>query len=236
MTEPLRVLIAEDEAVIARRIARMTSEILGPAGGAVTIAPRIADARAAIHHAAPELLILDLNLEGEDGFELMKELSTHSFDTIVISAHRERALEAFEYGVRDFVAKPFTRERLERAIERVLVPSTRAERPIEHLGVRREGTTEFIPVDRVSYIRGAGTRSELVLHDGARIMHDKMLERLEGVLPHRFERVHKSYIADMTRVRRLLAQEGSRYSIELTDGTVLPVGRTRVPSLRARLG
>jgi two-component system response regulator LytT len=222
--------------VIARRVARMTADILGPGGSQISIAPRISEAREAIQRDAPELLILDLNLEGDDGFELLKELSAHSFDTIVISAHRERALEAFEYGVRDFIAKPFTRERLEQALRRVLAPATRSERPIEHLGVRREGVVEFIAVEKVMFIRGAGTRSELVLAGGRTALHDKLLDRLEGVLPARFERIHKSYIVDLTRVRRLVAQEGSRYSVELVDGTVLPVGRTRVTALRSRLG
>jgi DNA-binding LytR/AlgR family response regulator len=228
-------VIAEDEAVIARRIARLTADILGPAGAEILIAPGISEARESIERDAPELLILDLNLEGDDGFHLVRELSVRSFDTIVISAHRERALEAFEYGVRDFIAKPFTRERLEQALRRVLAPATRGERPIEHIGVRREGAVEFISVEKVMFIRGAGTRSELIVTGGRTVLHDKLLDRLEGVLPPRFERIHKSYIVDIARVRRLFAQEGSRYSVELVDGTVLPVGRTRVAALRARL-
>src|SRR6185436_8600213 len=118
---------------------------------------------------------------------------------------------------------------------RVLTPASRSERAIEHIGVRRDGAVEFLPVERVIYIRGAGTRSELVLAGGRTVLHDKMLDRLEGVLPSRFERIHKSYIVDTRRIRRLVSSIGSRYSVVLEDGTELPVGRTRVADLRARL-
>ena len=106
---------------------------------------------------------------------------------------------------------------------------------MEHIGVRRHGEVEFIPLSSVLYIQGAGTRSEVVTAAGARLLHDRMLDRLEGTLPEHFERIHKSYLIDVRRIRRLIAQEGTRYSVELDDGTVLPVGRTRVAALRARL-
>lgn len=230
----MRIVIVEDEATIARRIARLTQEILGPDAGETVIALGLDEARAAL--AAPaRILILDLNLEGDDGFELLREASSRACDTIVVSAQRDRALEAFDYGVRDFVTKPFGRERLERALLRVLTPSARPESPVRFLGVRRRGGIDFVPIDSVRYIRGAGTYSELVLHDGTTLLHDKLLDQLESLLPEHFVRVHKSHIVDLRLVQRFLVSEGSRYEIVLHDGTALPVGRTRARSLRARL-
>lgn len=236
MSDALRIVIAEDEAVVARRIARLTAEILGPRAGEIAVVPRVDEARAAIEQALPDLLILDLNLEGEEGFDLLRYTSSCAFETIVVSAATGRALEAFEYGVRDFVPKPFGRERLERALQRVLTPSVRAERSIEHLGIRRAGAVAFVRVGDIAWIRGAGTRSELILTNGTIALHDKMLDRLEGVLPDHFQRIHKSYIVDVRRISRLVASEGSRYNVVLRDGTTLPVGRTRVAAVRARVG
>jgi two-component system response regulator LytT len=227
-------VIVEDEATIARRIARLTHEILGPDAGETVIALDLDEARAALATPA-RILILDLNLEGDDGFALLRESSSGACDTIVISAQRERAIEAFDYGVRDFVTKPFGRERLEQALFRVLSPTTRAEAPLRFLGVRRRGSLEFISIDEVRYVRGAGTYSELVLRNGATALHAKLLDQLESVLPPDFVRIHKSYIADLRHVRRLVVSEGSRYEVVLDDGTALPVGRTRARALRARL-
>lgn len=233
MSAPLRIVIAEDEATIARRIARLTRDILGPQLGAIELAGSL-DEAVALLAAGPDLLILDLSLNGDDGFALLRRASAEAFDTVVVSAHTERALEAFEYGVRDFVPKPFGRERLERALERV-AGGGRSERPLAYLGVREAGRVDFVAVDDVLYIRGAGTHSELVLRSGERRLHDKSLDRLERALPQHFERVHKSFIVDVRRIGRLVGAEGSRYGVVLRDGTRIPVGRTRLRAVRARL-
>ena len=227
----MRVVVAEDEAVIARRIARLTREILGPET-TFTLAAGVADAREALRERT-DILILDLNLEGDEGFDLIRNRPAGEFQTIVVSAHSDRALEAFEHGVRDFVAKPFTRERLEQALMRVFTPQ-REDAP-RFLGVRRRGEVEFVPVDDIVYVRGAGMLSEIVLAGGAQVLHDKLLDQLQDLLPPHFDRVHKSYIVDLRRVRKLIVREGSRYFVALEDGTVLPVGRTKVAALRKRL-
>jgi two-component system, LytTR family, response regulator LytT len=231
----LRVVVVEDEAVIARRIARLTTDILGPQLAELTTLSSIKAALQTLETRSPDILLLDLNLHGEDGFLLLRQLSSASFQTIVISAHRERALEAFDCGVRDFVAKPFTRERLALALERAITPTIRGDRSVDYLGVKRGGGTEFVPVRTIRFIRGAGARSELVTSEGT-FLHEKTLDRLEGILPPSFVRVHKSYIVDLTHASRLVAEEGSRYALVLKDGSVLPVGRTRVTSVRERLG
>ena len=235
MTDAIRIAVAEDEAVVARRVARLTAEILGPRA-AITIVPNLTSARQLLESADIDLLLLDLNLEGEAGFDLLRDTACEAFDTIVISAHTDRAIDAFDYGVRDFVPKPFSRERLERALLRVLTPVSRAEQPIRFLGIRKKGEVQFVPVEQVLYARGAGSSSELVLIDGRVLPHEKLLDRLEAVLPRHFERVHKSYLVDSRQIERLIAQEGSRYSLVLTNGLTLPVGRTRVQALRERLG
>ena len=231
----MHIVIAEDEAVIARRVARLTSEVLGPGGAEFTFARNVPEARQVLAQSTPDLLILDLNLKGEEGFALLRETAGESFETIVISAHTDRALDAFDYGVRDFLPKPFTRDRLERALHRV-VTSARSPHSIRFLGVRHHGSTELIAVDELLYVRGAGTRSQLVLTNQRRVMHEKLLEQLEAVLPAHFERIHKSYIVDMRRIDRLESREGSRYAVVLADGTILPVGRTRIQSLRKQFG
>jgi DNA-binding LytR/AlgR family response regulator len=236
MSAAVRIVIAEDEAVIARRLARLTTDILGPRLASLTITQSVSDTRVALAAERVDILLLDLQLEGEEGFELLRDFVAAPFDTIVVSAHVDRALEAFEYGVRDFVPKPFGRARLETALLRTLAPPRRNEHPVTFLGVRRGAVTEMIPIDDVAYVRGAGTHSELVLASGGRRMHDKMLDRLEALLPPQFERIHRSYIVDIRRIARLVAQEGSRYFVELRDGTTLPVGRTRVGALRERVG
>ena len=225
-----RVVIAEDEEVIARRVARLTTDILGPAV-TVRIAASVDDARDAVSELAPDVLVLDLNLEGRDGFDLLRDPALHGCPTVVVSAHTDRALEAYELGIRDFVPKPFGRERLEIALRRALDATPRRPRLF---GVRDGGATHFVPLDEIRYARGAGARSELVLARSRVVRDDRLLDRLQQLLPAQFERIHKSFLVDIRHITRLIAQEGSRYAIELADGTTLPVGRTRVHALRTR--
>jgi two-component system response regulator LytT len=223
----LRVVIAEDEAVIARRVARLTTDILGP-GVVIAIAPTLDEARA----ATADVLILDLNLEGRDGFDLLRDPSLRRCPTIVVSAHTERALEAFELGIRDFVPKPFGRERLEVALHRAL----EAAAPLEQqFGVRDGSATRFVPVEDIVCVRADGAHCELMLTRNRTVRDDRMLDRMQHLLPPYFERVHKSFLVDIRRVARLIAQEGSRYALQLQGGLTVPVGRTRINALRSRL-
>lgn len=231
----LHVLIVEDEATIARRLARLTTDILGPRLRELSMATSVDEARSMLDSAKPDVVLLDLNVGGDDGFALLREQRAASSAIIVVSAHTERAMEAFALGVRDFLPKPFTRERLAESFRRVVTPQPPRAEGAQFIGVRRRGATEFLPVDDVLYIQGAGTRCEIVLRTGERVLHDKLLDRVESGLPAHFMRIHKSYVVDLRAVTRLVAEEGSRYAVILSDGTRLPVGRTKVAELRARV-
>jgi DNA-binding LytR/AlgR family response regulator len=231
----MRILIVEDEPLLAQRLERFCRELLGERLESVRVTHLFSQAQTWIAESPIDLLLLDLNLHGRDGMELLASSVAGSFHTIIVSANTDQALRAFEYGVLDFVPKPFSRERLGQALQR-LDPALRSAAGTKLLAIRKPGRIDLVPVDRVVYVEGAGAYSELVLEDGRRELHDKTLERLLTVLPPVFERVHKSYLVRWDRVKALHASEGSHYEVELTDGTRLPVGRTRYKELREKLG
>jgi len=229
----MKVLIVEDEPLIAQRIERFTRRIVGPALAHLRVAATFDEAGAWLAEHPVDVLLLDLNLAGRDGMELLQASVAGSFHTIIISANADQALRAFEFGVLDFVPKPFSEERLARALARVT--GERATSATKYLAVKKHGRVEPIAVADIVYIEGAGNYSELVLVDGRRELHDKMLEKLADVLPPGFERVHKSYLARLDDIVALHASEGSHYEAELRGGARIPVGRTRYKELRARL-
>jgi two-component system response regulator LytT len=230
----VRILIVEDEPIIARRIARLTRSILDEADLAIETAEHIDEAQDVLRERTFDLLVLDLNLHGADGFDLLKTSVAGAFHTIVISAYTDRAIEAFELGVLDFIGKPFGRERLAQALRR-LRTDARTDPPARYLAVRTSGRVTLIDVERVHYLQGAGSYSELVLRDGSTALHDKPLKRLVTLLPDDFVRIHRSYVVRMSAVAHFHSREGSRYAVELRDGTTLSVGRTRVDAVRDRL-
>lgn len=229
----MRLLIVEDEATVARRLARLLEEVAGGEIQALHRCTTLEEAQLWLESNEVDAVFLDLNLNGEDGFDLLAEFSSRSFHTVVVSGHAERALEAFEFGVLDFIPKPFGAERVAKTVERLRGAHT--DQPVSALAIRSPGRVDFVPIAEIDYIRASGSFSELVLLDGSTRLHHKPLERLRSLLPAVFERVHRSYLVRVDAIVRLRVQRGSRYSAELRSGAEVPVGRTKVEDLRERL-
>lgn len=181
-----------------------------------------------------DLVLLDLNINGEDGFDLLKQFSSERFHTIVISAYRERAIEAYEYGVLDFVGKPFSIERLHKAFHR-FTNSIKSTHTIRQLTIKKHNGLHFIPIEDIVYLKGAGNYSEIYTEDSRPELHSKSLDRLSQLLPNQFFRIHKSYIVQLEMIQRIESSVGSKYGVILKDGTSLPVGRTRIDALKKEL-
>ena len=227
----MNILIVEDEARIARRIERMTREIWANALQTLHHVDTLEAAQAFIASNPLDLLLLDLNLNGENGFDLLATAVSGAFHTIVISAYRDQAITAFEYGVLDFVPKPFNKERLEQAFDRT---KGKGATQTKYLAVKRRQRVQLIPIEELLYIKGAGAYSELYLADGSKALHDKSLEKLEQLLSGSFERIHKSYLVKMAEVREIIVSSGSKYMAELHNGEHIPIGRTRYKEIKAK--
>jgi two-component system, LytTR family, response regulator LytT len=227
----MRVLIVEDEASIAERIQRMVMQITGEPKQFIRIASTFDQAILYFTENVIDLLLLDLNLNGRNGFQLLQQAVAGSFHTIIISAHQDKAIEAFEFGVLDFVSKPFTYERLKKAFERLKQKSATGS-TTKCLAIRKSGNIVLVNTDDVKYIKANGDYSYLYLNDNSKLLHDKSLENLEIILQPIFFRIHKSYIIKLCDIKKIHVSIGSKYEVELMNGEVLPVGRTRDKELK----
>ncbi|MDJ1485368.1 LytTR family DNA-binding domain-containing protein [Cytophagaceae bacterium YF14B1] len=231
----MKILIVEDEGRIARRLERMTRQFFIDTLNVLHICESLEEGQAYLTTHTFDLVLLDLNLNGVDGFELLKTVVSESFHTIIVSAYKDKAITAFEYGVLDFVPKPFSEDRLSQAFLRVSAKEKVPSRGVRFLAVKKKGNSILIDVQEICYIKGAGIYSELHLKNGKKEIHDKSLERLEQLLPQTFERIHKSYLIETSQIKEIIVQSGSSYKVMLTNGKLLPVGRTRYKMLRTKL-
>jgi DNA-binding LytR/AlgR family response regulator len=218
----VHVVIAEDEPVIAQRLARLTRKILGDDAAVIECA---ADLRSALKLLAGRdhpVLILDLNLAGEDGFALVREAVAQPCRTIVVSANTDRALEAFELGVVDFVAKPFAEERLAVALQRAREGGGKRNR---HLAVSHAGRVELIPLESIAAIHGDDDYSSIETLEGRRYLHSKTLRAMLDVLPSNFRRIHRSHIVNLVHARRIVMERSGSRSVELSSGSRVPISR-----------
>ncbi|AXT49708.1 DNA-binding response regulator [Aquimarina sp. BL5] len=228
------ILIVEDESRIAKRIERMIRTIVGGALQSIKHINTLQEAVTFIENKTLDLVLLDLNLNGHSGFDLLTTAVSKSFHTIVISAYKEQAITAFEYGVLDFVPKPFNQERLEQAVQRITTKETTTVNTVKYLAVKKRHKVQLIPMEKVVYIKGAGTYTELVLVDGNKALHDKSLEKLEQLLSPTFERIHKSYLVKMAEITNISVSSGSKYIAELKNGERIPIGRTKYKDIKAK--
>jgi DNA-binding LytR/AlgR family response regulator len=228
----MNILIVEDESRIAKRIERMAREFFKESLKRIQIVESISQANSIITSNKPDLLLLDINLNGQSGFEILKENASESFDTIIVSAQKEFALTSFEFGVLDFVPKPFNRERLNHAFERIILNNRITPSQLKFLAVKKKNHVQLVKLDELLYIQGAGVYSELYLEDGRKELHNKSLEKLEQLLPEIFIRTHKSYLVKTSAIKEIITKPGSQYKLKLKNGIVLPIGRTKYKQIK----
>lgn len=231
----MRILIIEDEARIAKRLERMSSKFFEHNLSSLAICDSLAKGLSYIDEHPIDILLLDLNLNGEDGFNVLESVVSGSFHTIIVSANIDKAITAFAYGVLDFVPKPFDEIRLAQAFKRITANGIKVENDIKFLAVKKAGNVCLIDIQDLFYVKGAGIYSELHLKNGKTELHDKSLEKLEQLLMTSFERIHKSYLVPLQVAERIIVQPGSRYSLLLKNGEILPIGRSRYKELKKRM-
>lgn len=220
----MRVLIVEDEAPAARRLRRLVAADLAVDPDDIAIADTLEKARQFIAGGHTDLLLLDLDLSGRDGFDVLRGICSAAPPTIIVSANTDRAVAAFDHEVIDFVAKPVSAERLSRALAR----AKDARAGEARLVIRAQGRTDIVPIGVIVRLSGAGDYVEVTTAGGQTYLHDEKLNILEKRLPPSFMRVHRSHIVNMVHVAQLRHLERGRRIIITHDGGEIPISRRRV--------
>jgi two-component system LytT family response regulator len=246
----LRAVIVDDEE-LARGFLR---EMLAP-HPEIGIAAECAngfDAVKAIAETAPDLLFLDVQMPKLDGFEVLELVATGNPKppvVIFVTAYDQYAMRAFDAHAVDYLLKPFSAERFERALERAkarlgqrtlpadLSAEARAPEQKPQRIVVKDGTkVHVIPIDKLDYVEAQG--DYVALHSGGRgFLKQQPISSVESLLdPSRFVRVHRSTIVNLERITRIEPYaKDSRVAI-LADGTRLAVSRAGYTRLMEAMG
>ena len=244
--DPLRVIIVDDEEP-ARAALRADLHAIGSVE-IVAECENGFEAVKAVSEAKPDLLLLDVQMPKLNGFEVL-ELVGSDVPVIFVTAYDEFALKAFEVHAVDYVLKPVGRARLAAALERAKARETSAPvsaaalkdtarpagAPLERVVIRDGAQVHVIAVDAIDYVEA---QDDYVAFrtGGKMLLKEQTLGQLEGQLdPRRFVRIHRSYLLNIDRLRRVeLYAKDSRVAI-LTDGTKLPVNRAGYQRLQQLL-
>ncbi len=227
----MRILIVEDENPIAHYLGDLCGKVLSERAPQIAFAESLDAAEDYLRNHEIDLCLLDLNLNGESGFDLLKTTLSNAFHTIVITANEEEAVQAFEYGVLDFIPKPFDEERLEKAFQRYFERSENREVVTRFLTVRKDQQNIVLPVSQIRYFKAAGIYVEAHLRNGRIEILDKTMDRLQQILPARFVRIHRSFLVDIAEIAAYRHVGGGSYQVRLHGGDQLPLSRQKYRDL-----
>lgn len=228
----MRILIVEDEKPTAEDIKLLVEQILQKEITSIHIEITLDSALIYLREKPIDILLLDLNLNSKDGFELLKKVASQSFHTIVISANINRAIEAFEYGVLDFIPKPYNIERLKAAFQRLKSSHALDGHSIKYLSVKKGFETKVIPIEDIKYFKSANIYVELHLSNDHVVIYDKSIKQLIPLLPSNYYRIHKSYVVNRNNVESIQTLGGGKYRVILKSGDCLPVSRHKIHLLK----
>ena len=263
MTDKLRVLIVDDEQPAREGLRlRLKKEsdvtIIGEYGDA-------ASALAAIKADRPDILFLDIEMPGLDGFSLLASAGDVKPPAVVfVTAHDAHAIKAFDVRALDYLLKPVEQERLREAIDRARdywegvrkaevadrvhglvseayssgTPAAQAQKPAAGLRIpiRHDGSIQLVNAVDIDWIDAAGDSVKLHAGKTTHALRKSMGEMIAMLDPRQFVRIHRSTIVNVERVRELQPWFHGEYVVVLRDGTKLKLSRGYRDNLTTLMG
>jgi two-component system, LytTR family, response regulator len=252
--EGLCVMVADDELPARQRIIdglRRYSEV-----ATIIEASDGLSAVEIIQNRRPDLAFLDVQMPELNGLEVIAEVGAERMPlTVFVTAYDEHAIRAFEASAIDYLLKPFSDERLEMTMARVIrrmdersmqefgqrilrmVSATPArDLPLDRLVVKSGGSTRFVRVADIDWIEAAGVYANLHIGGKELLYRSALSELAERLDPVRFIRVHRSAIVNIESILRLEPISHGEFEVVLKDGSRSRISRTYRSQLEKRLG
>ena len=244
----IRAMIIDDEPFARDRLRELCG--LEPDVSIVGEASHTSDAIEQVAASKPNLLLLDVQMRGDDGFNMLRDLPTARPLVVFVSAHEQYALEAFEVDAVDYLLKPFGHERFQRAMSRVRerlksegsadlakelshvvresVISATGKGRIEknrRIVVEREGRMFFLAQDDIDSLEANRNYVIIRSREESFTLRWTMQQATESLDPAIFLRVHRSVIINTHRIREMERWFHGEYAITLMNGQRFTSGR-----------
>ena len=179
-----------------------------------------------VRRELPDLLFLDINMPALSGLDLIELIADLSTVVIFTTAHIQYAPEAVETKAAAYLIKPVTRENLQRVISRIHEQITSQKTPRKKIAIPDSQGISLINPDDIIYCKAQDNYCEFLLRDSKRLMSSKNLGSYEPLLPpNDFLRVHKSFIVNLSKVKRV--ERTQHLELMMSNGDPVPVARSR---------
>ena len=238
---PLRVIVVDDEqharAELYFQLEQLGDvEIVGQAGNGL-------EAMTAVDRFEPDLVFLDVQMPGIDGFGVIDMIGIEAMPlTIFATAYDSHALRAFDAQALDYLLKPFDEARFRRSLERArkelrasgsngtrlqnLLQAVQTQRRyLQRVVVKSRGRVVFLKSCDIDWLEGSGNYVTLHVHHDTYLLRESLTALERKLDPAQFIRLHRSAIVNVDRIKELAPWSGGEQAVFLHDGTQLTIGR-----------
>ena len=236
----IKSIIVEDEAQNRENLVRLLAAYCSQVE-IVAQCASVTEARQAIIECYPDLLFLDIEMPGGDGFSLLESLPDTHFEVIFVTAYDNYAIQAIRFSALDYILKPIDPAELRNAVEKASQKIAREEENLRMLNLlqnaRNESSNktialslaesiEFVPVQSIIRCESDSNYTTFFLKSGEQLIASRTLKEFDELLsPHGFLRVHQSHLVNINEIKSYVKTDGGY--IRMKDGTTVHISRQR---------
>jgi two-component system LytT family response regulator len=193
-----------------------------------------------------DVLFLDIDMPGENGFEFLNSIKNPEFKVVFVTAYNQFALQAIKASAVDYILKPVSIDELQKAVEKVkraigsatagmqdrlllqhLLNTISEKSPPKKIALPQLGSISFIEVDDMVSLQADSNYTIIHLKDMQKIVISKTLKDFEDLLDeHQFARIHKSYIVNLKYIKEYSTIDGG--IVKMTDGNHWSISRRQL--------
>ncbi|AEV97241.1 DNA-binding response regulator [Niastella koreensis] len=193
----------------------------------------------------PDLVFLDVQMPGEDGFELLKSLPDLYFEIIFVTAYDQYGIQAIKFSAIDYLLKPIKIHDLQDAVNKVVIKNSQKKQNLQlenlvkllqqneppRIAISTTKETRFIKPDNIIFCESSNNYTTFHLNNSETIISSRPIYEYESLLgPYGFIRCHQSYIINKNHVKSWVKEDGGYLLME--DNSQIPVSRNKKENLR----
>ena len=209
-----------------------------------------AEGMKAIGEFEPDLVFLDIEMPGMNGFEMLKQIEHANFSVIFATAYDQYAIQAFRCAAADYLLKPVMSEVLKEAVQRVaartgsvsfhqqqletLLYNLRDGMSSRRLALPSGRSMDFVEASDIIYCNAESNYTHIIFPEGRKYTLAKTLKDVEQMLMSpEFFRVHQSYLINFKYLKKYLRDDGGY--VVMSDGKTIPIAKRRKDEFLAKM-
>jgi len=238
--DKIKSIIVEDEAQNRENLVRLIAANC-PQVEVEACCASAAEARQVIIERRPDLVFLDIEMPGGNGFSLLESLPNAHFEVIFVTAYDHYGIQAIKFSALDYILKPIDLAELRNAVEKAskkiaqkeentrmlhLLQNARSEPANRTIALSLAESIEFVPVQSIVRCESDSNYTTFFLKNGEQLIVSRTLKEFDELLtPHGFLRVHQSHLININEIKSYVKSDGGY--IRMKDGATVSISRQR---------